>query len=332
MPITENNFTAAELQTALKATPDLMKVVKETLAGGDYKMVVHTPDEHTTYLKNYEENVVSKKTSDHATKLEKDIKELTGIDKKTPDEKYYDYFKRAVTEKLSAYSNLEKELSDLKAKGGNTSEADKGRIKQLEEALDKTKKEWSDKLAAKTGEVSDLRKEYRLKEIVAELRASYKKEIPQSVAEIMEKAVIDQTKKEMAFQEDGAETLIDPAKNNEVILDPTTYKPLAVAAKVKERLKDLIDTGRQQTGAGTAAATQAQQQAAPGQQQQGQPGANGAKGYAFKLPAAQTFQSPPADVKTKVALGDHLAHLGIPKGTEDWDQLMSTHGEKMPLR
>jgi hypothetical protein len=112
MAITDNSFTADELNAAITAKPELIETLKGTLSGKSF--VVKTAEEHQAFITEHEGIVAGKKTKEHADLLEKDVLELTGI-AKLPNEKYYDYFKRATAEKLAATKALESELAEIKA-------------------------------------------------------------------------------------------------------------------------------------------------------------------------------------------------------------------------
>lgn len=311
MAITDKNFTGQELAEALKETPSLMDIIKGVLKVE--KVTVRSEAEETAFVTNLETTTISKKTKEHAEALEKDVKELTGIEKKDDQEKYYDYFKRAVTEKLGSVKKIEDELELLK-KSHTPSEADKKRITQLEDELTKLKTETTTKLQAKEKEVLDLKVGGEIEVAMAKVRATYKQDIPADIIKVVEDNLRAELIANAKYQDDGVLTIIGSDKN--VILDPATYKPQNVENIITERLKSVIDEGKKQTGAGSGEGTQ-------GKNQQAQ----GASGKAFTRLTAT-----PASAKTKVQLSTHMLTLGYLQDSKEYQEDYDKFAATLPLR
>lgn len=313
MPITENNFTDVELTAALTANKDaLMPVITKVLASDDFKFVVQDPNQHKEFLTNHEKLVADKVTLKHATDLEKDVLELTGINKKDPNEKYYDYFKRATSEKLATVNALQQEVNTLKDKS-NPSAADQARIKQLEAAIEKTNNDRKVELSAKDKKIHELTVGNHIGSVLAGIRQSYRKDLPADLVTLAEQNTIAKLTAMAKVKDDNTIEFLQA--DGTVALDQTTMKPLKAEDLVKSELKSLIDAGRQQQGAGSGT---------PGSGATGEPaGAAGAK---------VEITSIPADVKTKIGLSEYLMKMGYTDLDPKFTTYMDQFGKNLPLR
>lgn len=310
MPITENTFTGDELKGALSANKDALLPIIKGVLGTDYKYVVQDEQEHATFKTNYENDVVARKTSEWATNLEKDVKELTGIDKTDPNEKYYDYFKRATKTVKESVAPLQAELDRLK-KAGNPNAADQARIKQLEDAIVEEKTRYGTEIDGYKKKIHDLTVGNNLVTALAAIRGKYKKDIPPAIIETVEKVTLQELIGIAKVQDDGKVTYLD--KDGKPLVNTSTYQPLTEAELLEQRLKDLIDTGRQQGGAGGGA-----------------PEGGGGAGAAGDPPAE--IKDIPATVKTKKDLTDHLLSLGWTTSHPKWNETFAKFGAKLPLK
>ena len=96
-------------------------------------------DEHKTYLNNYKETVIAPKIKDVHDQYDKDIKEITGIEREG-NEKSYNYLKRAggvLKEKADKVAGFEAKVTELeeKIKSGSGDEQLKVKLKQAETDL-----------------------------------------------------------------------------------------------------------------------------------------------------------------------------------------------------
>jgi hypothetical protein len=306
MAITENKFTSDELKAAIEANPDLLNIVVPVLT--EKKYVVRDEATEATFRANLETQISTDLTRKHAETVEKDVLEITGIPKQQ-NEKYYDYLRRAATEKLQSVTKLEKELTDLKSKS-NPSEADKARIQQLEEGVNKMKKEHQEAIEKKDVELKTFRTLAPIETAIAALRAKYKKDLPASVLTVMENTVKNDLLKIAEVDEKGNIYFKD-AEGKPLIRQSDMGK-LTPEEVVNERMKDVIDTGIQQPGGGSGPAG-------------GGAGGNGNSG------GKVVFTSFPSDVKTKDQATDYLVRIGLTHGSEEFDKAFET-AKDLPLR
>jgi hypothetical protein len=316
MPITENKFTADELKAAATANPELINVVKGYLTT-DAKMIVRTEDENKIYETNFEARIAANVTSQHAQKLEADVKELTGVDKTDANEKYYDYFKRATKQALESVNTVKAELETLRGKA-NLTEAEKARIQQLQQAVIDKENTWKEKYTALEKKNADIQAESLIRADLAKLRQFYKPDLPASVIQILEENAVKELLATSSMQGDGVLTFLNDKK--EVIVDPTLYKPKTAEAILKEKFKDIIDPGKKQEGAGSSGAGGAQGGSGGG--------ANGAQGG-----SAFAWAGIPAGVKSQTGLTKHLISQGILQDSKEWLEIQQKpEVQKLPIR
>lgn len=309
MAITDNAFTADEMKAALTANPQLSDVLV-----GIYPDV-------PTFKDKIDPIVIAPITLKHAQTIEKDVKELTGIDKLNPDEKYFDYMKRAFTETKKAHTKLEAELTELKSKGDPSSQ-EKARIGQLEKAIKDKNDEILTIKQAGQKELSETKATYEIKNVLAVLRASYKPGIPQLAIDSVEEKVTNALKNSIQIK-DGKTVVVDT--EGDVVLDKSNFQPVTVESKARELLGDVIDPGRQQQGAGGGPKSIAPGAQGNGQQQQG------GQQQAGPDPA-DNYRGIPPGVTTKVQLSEHLTALGITVDNPKFDEILLRDGKGLRLK
>lgn len=303
MAITEHSFTPEELQEAIEKTPELINSVKTVLS--NKKFIIQDEAEHTAFKQNYAQTITRDLTKQHADKLEADVLEITGIQKK-PDEKYYEYFKRATSESLSELKTLKTELQTLKEKGPGASATEKARIEQLEKAIEDKNTELENLKNSTKKEKVESNALAEIKIALSGLRTNFKKGLPESLITMAENTALAKLKSIAQIDDDGNVIFVD--KDNKPLVDDKTFKPLTAKELLERELKDIIDTGKKGTGTGS---------------EDGK--GKGSKGENGK------FESLPDTVKTRVQLTDYLLQLGYVKGSPEMDKILEEH-KNLPLR
>jgi hypothetical protein len=298
MAITENAFTGEELSAAVKANPGLLDHVKGFLTN-EQKLIVRTTDEETAHLKKYEDEKIGERVSEIALNVEKDIEAITGIKKVSKDEKYYDYAKRVLKTLKDSTGDLERQITDLKGKT-NLSDAERQRLSQLETALNEKNTEIQTLKDEGSKKENTFKAKADIAKDLAEIRATYKKDLPASLVKIAEDQAVDALLATAKYQDDGTLTFTD--KEGKVLTDPkNAYKPKGPKALLQDSLKDLIDTGRAQAGTGKT----------------GTEGANGKTGSNGKF----EWTGIPDGVETRVQLSDYLKKNGVLDGSKEFDDI-----------
>ena len=130
-------MTIEEIEQELSTNADLLKGVIGLVSQKGF--IVRNQDEEKSFIENYEKNIIPQKVSasigervkEIATRYEQELTEITGLSKE-PNEKYYDFQKRVI--------------SDLQNKGGEGSKdliaqlnLYKDKVAQLDQSLQQEK-------------------------------------------------------------------------------------------------------------------------------------------------------------------------------------------------
>lgn len=294
MAITDNVFTAEEFDTALSTNPELFNIVQgKILEKDDYK-------------KRFEPAFASDFTKRTADLIEADTLKLTGIAKK-PQEKYYDYWQRAIGEVKTNFASeqqrLTNEITLLKDKS-NPDAATKARIEQLEKQLTDKDTEFATFKTNSSQEVNAAKVSAKLEASIPQLKI--KAGLPEDLVKIAMENTVAKLLKSAQVQEDGTITFLDA--DGKVRQNTSTYKPLTALEALNLELKTIVDEGVKQPGAGSN----------PGNEN---PPKEGSK-----------FTGVPATVTTQVQLSEHLLSLGIMDGSKEWNEIFKEHGAKLKLR
>lgn len=227
----------------------------------------------TTLSSNDEATVIGTKIGALHGQYDADILSISGISK-TDSEKTYDYLKRVLgdyktkldgTKTLSAQLEAQKKkVTELETKlaAGGSDEAVKQQLKDARHQVTQLQTQ----LTAKTGELDKAKKDYEQKEkdlqvgfafANATAGIKFKADVSEPVKKILLAAAKDEILakgtpdfvddgnggKKLVLRDAAGNTLNNP-KNN---LNPYTIEELVMETS----LKDVIDTGRQQSGGGT---------------------------------------------------------------------------------
>lgn len=227
----------------------------------------------TTLSSNDEATVIGTKIGALHGQYDADILSISGISK-TDGEKSYDYLKRVLgdyktkldgTKTLSAQLEAQKKkVTELETKlaVGGSDEAVKQQLKDARHQVTQLQTQ----LTAKTGELDKAKKDYEQKEkdlqvgfafTNATAGIKFKADVSEPVKKILLAAAKDEILakgtpdfiddgnggKKLVLRDAAGNTLNNP-KNN---LNPYTIEELVMETS----LKDVIDTGKQQTGGGT---------------------------------------------------------------------------------
>lgn len=274
----------------------------------EYKLLFDTLTEkevtalHKKDLNSFYDNerarIASEKTSEIYSNLDKDIMEASGF-KKNSEEKTYDFAKRAVNSYKTKTTELESKVSELENKIKEGSQ-DRTLVTQVE-ALNA-------KIAQHEAEKNDFINKLIEKDVNIEIKdalrglPSFKKDLPEDVikefvnsttAKLMQSAKVDNGK--VVFYNGDKPILDDKAQ-------------VATAEYIlKDRLKSILDTGRQQQGAGS--------------------GDTGKGGNTFTR-----ITKVPAGVTTRGELMDSMIKSGYIKNSKEMDEDYGKLSAELKLR
>jgi hypothetical protein len=278
---------------------------------GDSSFVIRTEEEENTFLANHakevEEKTIGPKIADLHTRYDNDVFSVTGL-KKEPTEKSYDFIKRVLGDlktKAEKASSFEKEISNL-TKQIQDGTGDKKTLADLQ-AMQKA---FDDLQTTKDKEITTLKTEhekYRMKSDILSARAGlqFKKNIPEAAINSLVDQVVNSLIGIGSYQ-DGKLVFIEngvPMRNTHNALNPFTAQEL-----LKERLKDVIDSGRQVNGG---------------------PDLNNEviKQFDDKGKLVKMAMIIPDNITTKEALSKFLMTSGLLRGTEEYRIAYNTYSE-----
>lgn len=229
----ENEETRAELLQALeekgyKAAPKEAQIIE--------------PEKFDEFKKNIREEIASDITREIHSRYDEDLYSLTG-ERKRGDEKTYDFMKRAYSgtrEQLEEAQRKAQELEE-KIKSGASDETLKAQLQQ-----------WEEKYSEKEGEIQTLRESIQKEKIAGHLKGGlsglkFADNLPEAVRDTYVNTVLNDLSAKAEVKEDG--TVIFKGEDGP-LLNRETLKPATAQELLKERLKDIIDTGNQQPGSG----------------------------------------------------------------------------------
>lgn len=219
----------------------------------DGEYVLRSQEEEQEYLKNYAASEVDKKIGDRIKELhsqyDRDIEEATG--KKKPDGvKSYEFVKdvlKGYKEKADSAYVLEKQIEDLnkKIRENTGDETLKAQYKTLEKKHKEALESWQGEKENLMGEFNKYKVRSALDNSLAGVK--FKKDLPEAVV----KSYVDTVKNDMmgnaVFNDDG--DLIFK-KDDTVLVDKQTLKPLSAKEILIDKLKDIVETGSK-TGTGS---------------------------------------------------------------------------------
>lgn len=303
MALTENSFTAAELEAAVTANPALVTELQN-----GFKTLGHVipTAEHAAFIEKERGLISAAKTSEIYTALDKDILEASGEAKLNADEKTFAYAKRVLGKNKADVIAATAKVKDLEGKiaAGSTDPVIK---QQLQAATDKLKKLEEEDVPGFQKQL--FAKDVRLEVALALKNLTIKKDLPQNLVDI---AINQATEKLTGMAKaDAAGKIYYVDADGKPLLEGVT--PATAEGLLKAELKDLLEGGHKGTGAET------------------KPAPGSAKETAIKNPAG-VLVTIPGDLKTKVELHDFLCKQGLTEGSEDFNKLYEEHGKDLKLR
>lgn len=310
MPITDNNFTAAEVQAAVTANPALLTELKTGLQPlGHYAI---SKDDYGKFVETERATIASSKTKEIYDQIDADVLATSGLSKSDPTEKTYDYMKRVLGTFKTKEGDLSKKITTLEQQiaAGNGNEAMKAQLDALKTELDdfKTKKapEWEQKLFGK-----DVELQYELGLREHKLRADLPKELLDPALANIKTQLISMAKKDA----NGGIYFVD--KEGKAILDGVN--PASAAFVLRGLLGSMVDTGKTLPGggstppaSGTATAT----------------GVKNADGKDIEIPS---------NIGSLQELHEYLCQQGLSQDSKEFKDLYAKYsvgadGKQLPLR
>jgi len=272
---------------------------------------VFTKDEHETFLTNYKETEVSKAIKkdilDVHSNYERDIKEVLGVEKES-NEKTYDFLKRQlkglksdIQEKESKIVDLEKAVNDKS--GDEALKMAQSNYDALQKKYQKTLDEFKAEKESQTNEIN--RVKLMNKADHALMGIKFLGNVPEDARRALIEIAKEDVIKDASF-----------LNGNVVFLDESgepqrddQYNIITMEARLKEKLKSIIDPGRQQ------------------------------KGVDIKEPVTKDKDGKtvvnvtvPDTVNSMAGLIEHLQTVGLVRGTDEYFAALGHWQEKLDLK
>lgn len=226
---------------------EVIKLIEEK---GDTSYVVRTEADDKTFLENYGKSVLEKELDPAIAKVhnqyDEDLFELFG-ERKKPGEKTYKFMKdkvRSIKDRADRVEQLETEIESLK-KGSPEVEAKLREIKSLQGQMDKLKQDYE-------GKITEMSRQNLKNNVKAEIERGLlglkiKSGIPESMKQLYVDKIIDDLAGNAEIR-DGKIVFLD--SEGKALRDPQTMAPYTAESLLKEKMKDVIDTGREIKGPG----------------------------------------------------------------------------------
>lgn len=286
-------------------TPEYLGLIKETLAKKEF--TVQDKAEHVAYLDRYKSDIMEKELPNKVKSiydgLDKDIKELFGVDR-DPNEKTYDYLKRVGGSKLADSAKKIQELETAIA-SGKGSEAMAARLEQEQAKYKKTIGELNSKVETLERENRTTGKSAEVKLIFGGIERSFVKTLPPMFVRA-KNAALDEAVT-LSTYKDGKlyMTNVDGS-----IRKDNNFAEITVEDFLKAEFKDVIEKQQKQGGAGS-----------PPKNDDG----------TLVDPSKLTVENFPmqANIKKKGELTDYMLSLGLKQGSKEFIDIWRKYG--LPL-
>lgn len=292
-----------ELAQDIATNPEYQTIVKTELAKKEF--VIHDKTEHTAYLDRVKSTTIEQelpkqldaKISETYSRIDKDVKELYGIDRNT-NEKTHEYLKRAAktrNDELASSKATIIELNEAIKKGDPTGVWSK--------KLEETQQLYQSQLAAKDQEIEGVRKQAgglatkaKIDLTFVDIKKDFKKALP-PMFDITQEAILSSVSSQVKTGEDGQLYMIDAA--GAWVLDGT-FSKVPLTNYLRDKFKDVIEIKKIVPGSGS--------------HQEPPPDIDPTK------LTLETFPMKPS-IKTKPELMDYMNSIGLKRGTTEYNRI-----------
>lgn len=294
MALTENVMTAEEFDAALTANPELIKVVEPVLTKREYTVL--DKERKSAYDNSKEVEISQNLTKKIAGRVETEIKEITGVERKE-GEKWYDYNKRAAKVLKDKSSDLENELTPLRGKS-DISAAERDRINNQQELIKSMKTANDTMKTTYEQQIVQMKAGNKILSEVTPLMAKFNPVIPAMATNMMHEQVVSKMSANAIYDE-SLGRLIHKGVDGKPLMKDGNY--MTSQEIYTEQMKDFLDLGKQQTGVGG---------------EEGGPNDG----------------SLPLGITNQQLLSDWLIKNGKVAGSKEYNDLWAKHAPKLPRR
>lgn len=218
------------------------EIVTKLESAGDADYILRSQDEEKTFLDNYKASILENEVgakSELYKRLEDDIFGITGV-KKQKDEQLNKYIKGTLSSmksKAERVDELESEITELRK--NKPDDAKLQEIKDLQKQITKIKTEHE-------SELTEIGKRTLKNSVKSEIERGLmnlkiKPGIPEAMKQVYIDSVIEELSKNAEIR-DGKIVFLDA--EGKALRDNQTMAPYTAEALLKERMKDVVDTGK----------------------------------------------------------------------------------------
>lgn len=206
----------------------------------------------STMSRNDEDATISPRIRDIYNDIDKDVLDVTGIEKQ-PSEKTYNYLKRVLSDfksEASKVQELTSKVSELE-KGNDATAQLQSEIESLKATYSKEKETWENKYQKAVEDNFNFRVKSELNQSLSGLK--FKSEYEQPVVDVF---IENATKKILSMNPeylnvDGKEVLVFKDENGQIIRNTeNSLNPYSSKEILMKELSPIIDNGRKQEGLG----------------------------------------------------------------------------------
>ena len=282
------------------------EILTKLETAGDADYIFRTLDEEETFLENHKASILESEVgakSELYRRLDDDILNISGMKKSIPNEPTTKYLKNVLSSlkgKSELVESLQTEIESLK-KGSPEVEAKLREITSLQKQMDKIRQDYESRIdqMAKDNLKNNVKSEIER----GLLGLKIKPGIPDSMKQIYIDNVINDLASKAEIR-DGKIVFLDA--EGKALRDPATMAPFTAESLLKDRMKDVIDNGRQMQGPNL-----------------GDP--------VRKTPDGKINIIVPDYVTSREKLGDYLVkELGIKRTSPEFMEAYKTHGANLP--
>lgn len=289
----------AELATVLATDPEIEKIATEALTKKGF--IVRDKAADTTFMDNYKRDVIEKEIPGEIAKVhsqyDRDIESSLGV-KKDPNEKSYDFLKRAAKVTVDGLNGKIAEYEKTIKEKGDPQGIWQKKIEDAETKARLALEERDKKIGELTSSNEKATKSILLQQEYSEIKKSFKKDLP-AMFSTLEKYKLDEILAASVVK-DGKLYLGDGLGG---IKKDASFKEIPIQDHFKVEFKDVIEEPRKQGGANS-----------------GNGNGNPNPGVDPNTTTVDNFQMP-SDVKTQDDLMSHLLKSGIPRGSEQFNKI-----------
>lgn len=230
----------------------------------------------TTLSVNDENSIIGGKVKDIHDQYDKDVKEITGIDR-NQNEKTYDYTRRVLSDykaKIEGSSNLQGEIAKYKTniaelqqqiKEGKGDESIRKQLKDFQDQYgalktqyDTDKSSWEKERQGYLSNFAQIKKDSQFEKAISGLK--FKSVYPEAIQKSLLDSTVSalQSEYKIDWIKDGdKEVMIFRDQKGEVLRNKgNSLNPYTAQELIKERLKEVLETAQPVGGAGSKQPTQ----------------------------------------------------------------------------